>query len=261
MHKTIFVVGLALATLTSIAPAAESAAERPVAVAAASDLQTALPELLARFEKATGVRTTVSFGSSGSFFAQIQNGAPFDVFFSADVDYPNRLVQAHYADADTLYSYATGRLVLWTRNGTGIDVSKGLTALRDARVRRVAIANPDFAPYGRAAVAALQSARLYDEVKPKLVLGENISQAAQLAESGNADAGLISHSLALGPALKRSGTFIDISSSMHPPIVQAAVVVSASTNKDAGRSLLKYLRSEAARMTLESFGFGPPPRQ
>jgi molybdate transport system substrate-binding protein len=249
---------VAVAALTTVT--AQKAGSRTVAVAAASDLQTVLPALLSGFEKATAIKARVSFGSSGNFFAQIQNGAPFDVFFSADVDYPRRLVAAGQADADSLYQYATGRLVLWTRSDSGVDVRKGLAVLRDSRVRRIVIANPDLAPYGRAAVAALKTTGVYDQIRDKLVFGENISQAAQLAQSGNADVGLLAHSLASGAVLKASGTFIDIPSTAYPPVAQAAVLVSASRNKDAGRALLQYIKSAEARQTFADFGFGEPPR-
>jgi molybdate transport system substrate-binding protein len=249
---------VAMATLTTVA--AQSAGGRTIVVAAASDLQIVLPSLLSGFEKATAIKATVSFGSSGNFLAQIQNGAPFDVFFSADVDYPRRLVAAGQADGDTLYAYATGQLVLWTRTDSGIDVRKGMAVLRDARVRRIAVANPDLAPYGRAAVAALKTGGVYEQVRDKLVFGENISQTAQLAQSGNADVGLLAHSLAVGAVLKASGTFIDIPSNAYPPVVQAAVLVSASRNKEAGRALLQYLKGAEARQTFAAFGFGAPPR-
>src|SRR6266446_3969581 len=171
-------------------------------VAAASDLQSAIPAIASRFEKDTGRQVRLTFGSSGNFFTQIQNGAPFDVFLSADIDYPRRLEGSGEAERGTLYEYGTGRLVLWTRNDSGIDVRRGLAVLVDARVRRIAIANPDHAPYGRAAVAALRHQGLYDRVRGKFVYGENISQAAQFAETGIADVGLIALSLALSPALK-----------------------------------------------------------
>jgi len=229
----------------------------PLTVAAASDLQTALPALVARFEQATGIRVRVTYGSSGNFSAQIQNGAPFDVFLSADVDYPRQLVAARHADAASLYEYATGRMVLWTRKDSGIDVTRGLAVLGDARVRRLAIANPVHAPYGRAAVAALERAGLFDAAKPKLVLGENISQTAQLVDSGNAQAGIIALSLALGPALRASGTYLEIPADAHPPIRQAAVVLSASKNRDAATRFLAYLRSAEAQATLRRFGFAP----
>jgi molybdate transport system substrate-binding protein len=259
-------VGLLLAGLCALAAGGATQA-RPaggrgtVTIAAASDLQVILPQLIARFEKTSGYRTIVSFGSSGNFFAQIQNGAPFDVFLSADVDYPRKLVESRHGDADSLYAYATGRLVLWARTDSGLDVGKGLATLRDPRVRRIAIANPNIAPYGRAAVAALQSEHLYDQIKPRLVQAENIAQTAQLVESGNVDVGLISHSLALGPALQRTGIFHEISTRLYPPIVQAAVLVSASKNREAGRALLEYLKSADARQLFEAGGFGPPPQR
>jgi molybdate transport system substrate-binding protein len=226
-------------------------------VAAASDLQTVFPALVRRFETETGITVTVSFGSSGNFFAQIQNGAPFDVFVSADIDYPRQLGASGHADPATLYVYATGRIVLWTRKDTGVDVKRGLEVLRDPKVRRIAIANPLHAPYGRAAVAVLKGQQLYEVVEPKLVLGENISQTAQLADSGNAQAAIIALSLALGPALQASGSYAEIPASGHPPIRQAAIVVSASKSKQAARRFLTYLRGTEAQAMLRRFGFAP----
>ena len=228
---------------------------RAIAVAAASDLQTILPDVAARFQRDTGIAVKVSLGSSGNFFTQIQNGAPFDVFLSADIDYPRQLAASGHADAKSLYEYASGRIVLWTRNDTGIDVSRGLTALRDARVRHVAIANPEHAPYGRAAVAALRSEKLYDQVRAKIVLGENISQAAQFAASGNAEVGIIALSLAQGPALRSSGTYFQIPSTAHPPIRQAAIIVSTSKNKDMAAQFLAYLKRPDIGELFERFGF------
>src|SRR5262249_40203079 len=155
------------------------AAAQDLTVAAASDLQSALPGIAADFEKQTGHKVVVSYGSSGNFFTQIQNGAPFDVFLSADIDYPRRLESAGLGERGTLTDYARGRIVLWTRRDSGIDISRGIEVLTDSRVRRIAIANPDHAPYGRAAVAALQATHIDDRVRDKLVKGENISQTAQ----------------------------------------------------------------------------------
>ena len=231
---------------------------RALAVAAASDLQTILPDLVARFERSAGAKVTVSFGSSGTLFAQIQNGAPFDVFFSADIDYPKRLIASGHAEPGSLYEYATGRIVLWTRQNSGIDVTRGLTILRDARVRRIAIANPQHAPYGRAAVAALRHDKLYDVVQSKLVFGENISQAAQLADSGNADVGIIAMSLALGPAMRASGRYAEVPASAHPPIQQAVVITTASRAKETARQLLDYLTRPEARELLQHSGFSSP---
>jgi molybdate transport system substrate-binding protein len=226
-----------------------------LSIAAASDLRTVFPDLLDGFERETGLKATVTFGSSGNFFAQIQHGAPFDIFFSADIDYPRRLAASGHADGTTLHEYATGRIVLWTRRGSGIDVSKGLAILRDARVRRIAIANPKVAPYGRAAEAALRSSNVYDAVQRKLVLGDNIAQTAQLADSGNAEVAIIAHSLARGPELSARGTFVEIPASAHSPIEQAAVIMTASKNRAAAMRLLAYLEGPEAQATFRKYGF------
>jgi molybdate transport system substrate-binding protein len=234
-------------------------ARGPLTIAAASDLQTVLPELTMAFERATGISTRVTFGSSGNFVAQIQNGAPFDVFLSADADYPRRLATAGQIDAPTVCEYATGLLVSWTRRDTGLDVTKGLPLLLDERVRRIAIANPAVAPYGRAAVAALRSAGVFDSIEKKLVYAENVAQAAQFALSGNADVALIGHGLAVSSTLRAAGRFYDVPERLHPPIVQAGGVVAASRNKESGQAFLEYLKGGEARATLRSFGFGLPP--
>jgi molybdate transport system substrate-binding protein len=229
-------------------------------IAAAADLQTALPDIAMQFEKATGIKTTLTFGSSGSFFAQIQNGAPFDLFFSADADYPRRLAAGGHIDAASVYDYATGRLVLWTRNDSGVDIAKGLPLLRDGHIRHVAIANPALAPYGRAAVAALRSAGLFDGVSSKLVYAENVSQAAQLAQSGNAEVALIGHALALGASLRNVGRFVDLPERMHPPIVQAVGIVSRSRNKENAQAFVNFLKGPEGGATLRAFGFLVPGR-
>ena len=233
-------------------------APKRLTIAAASDLQTVLPAIVRDFERSASATVAVSYGSSGTFVAQIHNGAPFDVFLSADVDYPKQLAAAGVADASTLQVYATGHLVLWARRDTKLDLSRGLASLTNSRVRRIAMANPKFAPYGRAAAAALRSARLYDVLQPKLVTGDSLAQAAQLVESGNADVGLLSRSLVLGPALKAEGTYVDIPSSSHPPIDQAAIVVKASREPALARAFITFLgRGEAGRH-LERFGFALP---
>ena len=238
--------------------AAMTSAAQPLSVAAAADLQAALPVIAARFEQDTGRKVALTFGSSGNFFTQIQNGAPFDVLLSADVDYPQRLEHTGQAEPGSLYRYATGRIAVWTRNDSGIDVSKGLAALASPQVRRIAIANPDHAPYGRAAVAALRHEHLYERVEHKLVRGENISQAAQFAESGNADAGIVALSLALAPAMKNAGTFVEIPESFYPPIEQAAVVLAASTQKAAAHEFVRYLAAADSVRIFATFGFERP---
>ena len=234
---------------------AAGAFAQPLRVAAASDLQAALPGIAAGFEKATGRKVALTFGSSGNFFTQLQNGAPFDVFLSADIEYPRQLERDGQAEKGSLARYATGRIVLWIRNESPIDLTRGLAALADPGVHRVAIANPDHAPYGRAAIAALQHAGVYDRVQAKLVRGENISQAAQFVQSGNADAGLVALSLALAPALKASGRYVEIPDAFYPPIEQAAAIVAASQQKAIARQFVEFLKQPESARTLTTFGF------
>ncbi len=229
-----------------------------IAIAAASDLSSVFPELAARFRRETGHPVTFSFGSSGNFFAQIQNGAPFDLFFSADLDYPRELEAAGLAEPGTLYRYATGRIVLWVPVGSRLDVSKGLSVLLDPGVHKIAIANPRHAPYGRAAVAALQHEKLYEKLQGKLVLGENISQTAQFVESGNADTGILALSLVAAPAMKGRGQYFIIPQSNHPPIEQAAVILRSSKHKQTARQFLEYVKKPEIVALLESYGFALP---
>ena len=251
-----------LAALLAVAaglPAVAAQTPRRLAVAAASDLQVVLPEIVRGFEQSRGVTVALSYGSSGSFFAQIQNGAPLDVFLSADVDYPRQLAAAGLADAATMQVYARGHLALWARRDRRLDLSRGLAALTDARVRHVAVANPKYAPYGRAAVAAVKSAGLYGALEKKLVMGESLAQAAQLVESGNADAGILSLSLVLGPTLKAEGSYAELPAGSYPPIEQAVVVVKASREGALARDFIGYLRRGAAVEQLTRFGFTVPP--
>jgi len=227
-------------------------------IAAASDLQTALPQIVDGFAKTTGVKAAVTFGSSGNFYAQIQNGAPFDVFLSADADYPRRLGETGAMDATSLFEYAAGGLVLWTRNDSKVNIAAGLPVVRSAPVRHIAVANPAIAPYGRAAVAALRSARLIDAVEKKLVYAENVAQAAQLVQSGNADVALIGHALALGASLRATGHFVEVPASLYPPIAQTAGILTSSRNQTTARAFIDYLKSPAATAVLKSFGFTLP---
>ena len=237
---------------------AGSVAAQDLRIAAASDLQSAFPAIAERFARETGRKVALTFGSSGNFFSQIQNGAPFDLFFSADVDYAARLERGGQAERGSLYHYATGAIVLWTRKDSSVDVTQGLAVLTTAAVRRIAIANPEHAPYGRAAVAALQHEKLDAAVRPKLVLGESVSQAAQFVQSGNAEAGIIGLSSARSPALQAIGTYYEIPAAFHPPIQQAAVILSAAKNKETARQFLAFLqRPEIARM-MQSSGFVVP---
>jgi molybdate transport system substrate-binding protein len=234
---------------------ASTARAQEIRVAAAADLKFAMQDVAAQFEKQTGVKVDVTYGSSGNFFSQLQNGAPFDLFFSADIDYPRKLDAAGIADPGTLYEYAIGRIAIWTPPDTKVDVaSRGWKTLLDTSVQKIAIANPEHAPYGRAAVAALQKAGIYEQVKPKLVYGENISQAAQFVQSGNAQAGIVAMSLAVSPGMK-DGKRWEIPADMHPPIEQAAIVLKSAANKEGARAFLEFVKSEAGRATLAKYGF------
>jgi molybdate transport system substrate-binding protein len=249
---------LAVAVASMLTAATVGAAAQDLRVAAASDLQAALPSIAVQFERATGRHVTLTFGSSGNFATQIEHGAPFDVFMSADLDYPKRLEQAGLVAPGSRYEYATGHLVLWTRNDSGIDPKHGLAVLADARVQRIAIANPAYAPYGRAAIAAIRHEGLYDRVQSKLVLGENISQAAQFAQSGNAQVGLLGLAVALSPAMKESGAYLEVPAEFYPPIGQAAVVIAASKQKALASHFVDSLKQPPAKAILQSFGFSVP---
>lgn len=231
---------------------------QPLSIAAASDLQPILPALVAQFEAEARQPVRVTFGSSGNFFSQIRSGAPFDVLLSADADYPKSLVADGKGEAASLYTYAIGQLVVWTRQSGTVDVSRGLAVVSDAAVRRVAIANPAHAPYGRAAMAALSAAGLAEQTRPKLVLGENAAQAAQFVQSGNAQVGLLPLALALAPALAANGRYVLVPSHLHPPIVQAAVIVSASPRKAAAAQFLAFLKTDAVTARLAASGFLKP---
>src|SRR5207245_7660568 len=196
-----------------------------------------------------------TLGSSGNFFTQIQNGAPFDMFFAADIDYPKKLEAAGLGEPGTLYQYATGKIVMWVPADSKLDVSKGLALLLDAAVRKISIANPKHAPYGRAAVAAMTKQGIYDKLSDKLVFGENISQAAQFVESGNADVGIIALSLAVAPAMKSKGRYFQIPQNAHPPIEQAAVILMSSHRKQAALQFLRFLKKPETISLLQEYGF------
>jgi molybdate transport system substrate-binding protein len=236
----------------------QRAAAKPcgtVTVAAASDLTYAMNEIAGNFEKATGCTVRLSMGSSGNFLTQIENGAPFDVFFSADVAYPKKLEAEGLAAPGSTYVYAIGKIVLWTRNDSRVDVGKGFSALRDPAVRKIAIANPAHAPYGRAAEEALRHSGVYEALKGRLVLGENISQAAEFVESGNADAGILALSLVVSPAMKDKGRAWNIPENLYAPIEQGAVAVRAAANPQGARQFLDYIKLDAMVALLERYGF------
>ena len=229
-----------------------------IAIAAASDLNFAIKEVIAKYEKATGNHVKLSVGSSGNFFAQIQNGAPFDLYFSADIGYPKKLEEAGLTVPGSLYRYAVGRIVLWTNHRSQRDVSKGMDLLRDRAVKKIAIANPKHAPYGRAAVAAMQHFKVYDEAKDRLVMGENISQAAQFIESGACDVGVIALSLALAPTMKAAGTYWEIPSEAHPPLEQGAAILKSSKLQKTAQEFIEFMQGTQGQEIMRRYGFTLP---
>ena len=263
MWKQLYFISIAL---VSVAPASAkaqlSSPQAPLRVAAAADLEPLLPPILSEFEHTTGIRAEATFQSSATLATQIQNGAPFDVFLSADLSFPKRLIDAGLADAagsansTTPITYARGTLVLWERKDSQLP-PPSLDLLRSPNLKRLAIANPDRAPYGRAAVAALNSLKLYDTLKPNLVTAENIAQAAQFADTANADAGLISLTSALTPRLSADGSYFIIPRELYPPIEQGAVIVSNTRQRAAAHKLLDFLLSPAGQAELAKSGLTP----
>jgi molybdate transport system substrate-binding protein len=230
-------------------------------VAAAADLEPVLPPILKQFEQATGIHADATYQASAVLTTQIQNGAPFDLFLSADLAYPKRLIEAGFADtagsadSSTPMVYARGTLVLWTRKDSHLTPS--LDLLRSPDLKRLAIANPERAPYGRAAVAALTSLQLYESLKTRLVTAENISQTAQFVDSGNAEAGLISLTSALTPRLLASGNYFVIPQNLYPPIEQGTVIISKTAQRAEVHRLLDYLLSAPIQAEFAKAGLTP----
>ncbi|MBI4472300.1 MAG: molybdate ABC transporter substrate-binding protein [Acidobacteria bacterium] len=218
-----------------------------IRVAAASDLNFAIKEIIAEFERQTGYKVLLTLGSSGNFFAQISNGAPFEVFLSADLIYPEQLEARGLAAPGSTFTYGAGRIALWSRT---IDVSRGMESLLAPSIRKIAIANPKHAPYGRAAVSAMRKANVYQHVKEKIVLGENISQAAQFVQSGAADVGIIALSLALADPMKSAGKHWVVPGE---ELQQGAIILKRAG--PAAREFFEWLRGPSARKIFEKYGF------
>jgi molybdate transport system substrate-binding protein len=248
------IIALCMLLITGV----NGAVAEEITIAAASDLNFAFREIATEYEKASGNQVRLTLGSSGNFYAQIQNGAPFDLYFSADISYPRKLEEAGLTVPGSLYQYAVGRIVLWTGHESRIDVTKGIEALREPAIRKIAIANPKHAPYGRAAVAAMEYFKVYDQVKEKLILGENISQAAQFIESGACDIGIIALSLAVAPAMKSKGTYWEVPAETHPPLEQGAVILKSSKNQKAAREFLEFVKGPHGQEIMKRYGFIVP---
>jgi molybdate transport system substrate-binding protein len=239
---------------------AQGPATRLVRVAAASDLKFALDDIITAFRvQHPDMTVHVSYGSSGNFFAQLSNRAPFDVFFSADVDYPRQLIAHGIAAKDTEFLYAVGRLVVWVPRASALDLTRlGMQALTDASVRKIAIANPKHAPYGRAAEAAMKTLGVYEAVRTRLVYGENIAQTAQFVQTGAADIGIIALSLAVAPALKDAGRYWEVPLESYPRIEQGGVILSWAVDGAAAHALRAFVVGTEGRAILQRYGFFLP---
>jgi len=222
-------------------------------VAAASDLSFPIKEVIQRFERRNGAQVQLTLGSSGNFNAQIRNGAPFDIFLSADMDYPKQLEKDGLAVPGSTFVYGVGSIVLWVPRSSPVKIeSLGMQALLDPQVKKIAIGNPEHAPYGRAAEAAMKAAGVYDRVKSKLVLGENISQAAQFVQSGAADIGIIARSLASSEPMAGGRQWV-VPENMYPRLEQGAVLLKRA-GPDA-KAFYEWLRLPESRKIFEKYGF------
>lgn len=246
---------LAFAAVAGLLPGA-ARAQPPPAVAAAADLKFALEDIAQKFKADTGREVRLVFGSSGNFTTQLLQGAPFEMFLSADEGFVFQLADAGKTlDRGTLY--AEGRIVLFAPNGSPLRPDAGFddlrAALKDGRIQRFAIANPDHAPYGRAAEQALKGQGLWEAIRPKLVLGENVSQAAQFAASGSAQGGIFAYSLALAPTFSGRGRFALIPPDWYAPLRQRMVLMKSAG--DTARAFYRYVQSPDARAVLRKYGF------
>jgi molybdate transport system substrate-binding protein len=231
-----------------------------VSVAAASDLKFALDDIITAFShEHTDTTVKVTYGSSGNFFAQLSNKAPFDMFFSADMSYPQKLVEQGLASQETLFLYAVGRIVVWVPTSSVLNLEKlGIQAVVDPTVRKIAIANPQHAPYGRAAEAAMKKLGVYEQAQSRLVLGENIAQTAQFIETGAADIGIIALSLAIAPAMRDKGRYWEVPIEAYPRMDQGGVTLSWAKDFEAATRLRAFVTGTSGRALLKRYGFFLP---
>lgn len=246
--KLLFIVCSLLVTTTAYA--------EKITVAAAADLKYAMDEIIRSFNKShSGHEVEVVYGSSGKFFTQIQQGAPYDLLFSADINYPRELAKKGFAASEVI-PYAFGRVVLWSNS---MDASKmTLANLSDPKITKIAIANPKHAPYGKRAEEALKSVKLWDIVQTKLVFGENIAHTAQFVQTGNAQAGIIALSLALNPALSKQGGYYLIPEKLHEPLEQGYIITKRAENKALAKTFSGYMTSKETRRIMTKYGFVLP---
>jgi molybdate transport system substrate-binding protein len=249
--KIIVVVALSTVVLST-----DAQQPKKIQIAAASDLKFALDSVANIFRKNNAGTVDITYGSSGKFFEQLSNGAPFDIFFSADISYPKQLQEKKLTSSE-VYPYGVGQIVLWSKK---VDPEKeGIKTLLQSSIKKIAIANPAHAPYGKRAEEALAFYKILDTVKEKLVYGENISQTAQFVTTGAADIGIVALSLALSPNMKKeNGKYFLIPENSHQPLVQGVVLMRQAEGKDLAKNFLEFVKSEKAAAILQHFGFGKP---
>jgi len=252
--------GLLAVLLVVCAGCGAPARPQTLAIAAAADLRFALDEIAREFRAAhPAVDVQVAYGSSGNFYSQIRNQAPFDLFLSADVDYPRRLAQEGAAEADSLFVYGVGRIVVWVLASSPLDVARlQMRALEADAVRHVAIANPQHAPYGRAAEAAMRSSGVYSQVAPKLVLGENIAQTLEFVQSGAAEVGIVALSLALAPPVRDQGKYWEVPLDAYPRVEQGGAILKRARASQAAREFRAFLLTGGGARILRQYGFYLP---
>lgn len=231
-------------------------ANEKITIAAASDLKYALEEIILNFKSShpeAQIRTV--YGSSGNFSTQIRQGAPFDIFFSADISYPRDLYLDGFG-ATEAQAYGVGRIVLWSRSRDASRLT--LSGLADPAIQKIAIANPLHAPYGKRAEEALKAARLWEIVEPKLVYGENVVQAAQYVQSGNAQVGIIALSLVLSPDFAKQGNFVLIPEKLHHPLQQGFIITKRASDNSLAREFARFMANKESRGIMIRYGFGLP---
>lgn len=245
-------IKFALATCGVLIALSAGAGEVNVAVAA--NFTAPMNIISADFEKATGHKAKPAFGSTGRFYAQIKNGAPFEVLFSADDETPAKLAQEGLADPMSRFTYAIGSLVLWSSKPAFVDANGAV--LKSGKFNKLAIANPKTAPYGRAAIETLTKMGLLSAVESKFVQGENIAQTFQFAQTGNADLGFVALSQVMKDGKVTEGSAWQVPAHMHEPIRQDVILLNSGRGNPAAGALLKYLKTDKAKAVIRSFGYG-----
>jgi molybdate transport system substrate-binding protein len=252
MQTRVGLIALLIACMTGVAPSVHA---DQISVAVASNFSAPMQQIAAAFEKETGHKLQVSFGATGKFYAQIKNGAPFEVLLSADDQTPARLVKENAAVAHSQFTYATGKLVLWSAKPAVVDGAGAV--LKSGRFDHLALANPKLAPYGAAAVEVMKALGVYDPVLPKIVTGESIAQTHQFIRTGNALLGFVALSQVLKDG-KMEGSAWIVPATLYAPIRQDALILEKGRGKPAAEALMTYLKSQQARAVIQSFGYALP---